>query len=41
MFLGNFDAELSKEDISKLALGKESLHYTNKDSGFKAVNLAH
>jgi exonuclease III len=40
ILLGDFNAEASREDISKPTTGNESLHKTNNDNGIRVVNFA-
>jgi hypothetical protein len=37
--LGNFSAEVGKEDIFKLTIGNESLHEISNDNGVGVVNF--
>jgi hypothetical protein len=40
ILLGDFIAEVGKENNSKLAVGNESLHEINNDNGIRVVNFA-
>jgi hypothetical protein len=39
MLLGDFIANVGKEDIFKLTIGKEILHDISKDNGVRVVNF--
>jgi hypothetical protein len=38
--LGDFNAKVGREDISKLTIGNESLHKISNDNGVRLVNFA-
>jgi endonuclease/exonuclease/phosphatase family metal-dependent hydrolase len=40
ILLGNFNAEVGKEDIFKPTIGNESLHEIGDDNGVRIVNFA-
>jgi hypothetical protein len=40
ILLGDFHAQLGKEDIFKLTIGIESLHQDSNDNGVRTVNFA-
>jgi endonuclease/exonuclease/phosphatase family metal-dependent hydrolase len=40
ILLGDFNAELGREDIFKLSIRNESLHEDSNDSGVRVVNFA-
>ena len=40
MLLGDFNAKVGRENISKLTIGNESLHQDNNDNGVRIVNFA-
>jgi hypothetical protein len=40
IFLGDFNAEIGREDIFKPIIGNESLHETSNDNRVKVVNFA-
>jgi hypothetical protein len=40
ILLGNFNAKVGREDISKPTIGNESLHEISNDDGVRAVNFA-
>jgi hypothetical protein len=40
ILLGDFNANVDKEDIFKLAIGNESLHEISNDNGVRLVNFA-
>jgi hypothetical protein len=40
ILLGDFNAELRREDICKLTFGKENLHENGNDNGVRIVNFA-
>jgi hypothetical protein len=40
ILLGNFNAEVGREDIFKPRIGNESLHEISNDNGIRVVNIA-
>jgi hypothetical protein len=40
IFIGDFNAKVGREDISKPTIGNESLHEISNDNGIRLVNLA-
>jgi hypothetical protein len=40
IFLGDFSAQVAREDIFKPTIGNESLHESIIDNGFRVVNCA-
>jgi len=40
ILLGDFNAEVGKENIFKLTIGNESLHHDSSDNGVRIVNFA-
>jgi len=40
ILLGDFNVAVGRENILKLAIGKESLHQDGKDNGVRIVNFA-
>jgi len=40
ILLGDFNAKVGRENISKLTIGNESLHQNSNDNGVKIVNFA-
>jgi exonuclease III len=40
ILIGNFNAKVGREDISKPIIGNESLHEANNDNGVRVVNFA-
>jgi hypothetical protein len=41
MLLGNFNAEVGREDIFKPSIGNEGLHKISNDNGAKSSQLCH
>jgi hypothetical protein len=41
ILLGDFNAEVGKEDIFKLTFGNESLHEISNDNGVRVVDFCH
>jgi hypothetical protein len=39
ILLGDFNAKFGREDIFKLAIGKETLHQDSNDYGVRTVNF--
>jgi hypothetical protein len=40
IFLGDFNAEVGREDIFKPIIGNESLHEASNDNGVRVVNFS-
>jgi hypothetical protein len=40
ILLGDFNADVGREDIFKPTVGNESLHKTSNDNGVRVVNFA-
>ena len=40
ILLGNFNAQLGTENVSKLTIGNDSLHQDSNDNGIRIVNFA-
>jgi hypothetical protein len=40
ILLGDFNANVGREDIFKPTIGKDSLHETSNDNGIRVVNFA-
>jgi hypothetical protein len=40
ILLGDFNAEVGRENIFKPTIGNESLHQDNNDNGIRIVNVA-
>jgi hypothetical protein len=41
ILLGDFNANVGKEDIFKATIGNENLHETRNDNGVRVVKLPH
>jgi exonuclease III len=41
ILLGDFNAEIGREDIFKPTIGNESLHEISNDNGVRVANLPH